>query len=85
MKRITTKQAAQMLDVSEQAIRMMIQLEKIPGAICYGPKCRRTYIITDEQVKNLMKGESHAKGENVCDRGADGFARRVRTGGDINI
>lgn len=56
MKRITTKEAAQMLNVGEQAIRMMVQLEKIPGAICYGPKSRRTYIITDEQIKNLMKG-----------------------------
>lgn len=56
MKRITTKQAAQMLNVGEQAIRMMIQLGKIPGAICYGPKAHRTYIITDEQVINLMKG-----------------------------
>ena len=56
MKRITTKEAAQMLNVGEQAIRMMVQLEKIPGAICYGPKSHRTYIITDEQIKNLMKG-----------------------------
>lgn len=58
MRRITTKQAAQMLNVGEQAIRMMIQLNKIPGAICYGPKTRRTYILTDEQIKNFMKGEA---------------------------
>lgn len=58
MKRITTKEAARMMDVGEQAIRMMIQLGKIPGAICYGPKCRRTYILTDEQITNLMKGET---------------------------
>lgn len=58
MKRITTKEAARMMCVGEQAIRMMIQLGKIPGAICYGPKCRRTYILTDEQIKNLMKGEA---------------------------
>ena len=58
MKRITTKEAARMMDVGEQAIRMMIQLGKIPGAICYGPKCRRTYILTDEQIKNLMKGDA---------------------------
>ena len=56
MKRITTKEAAQMLNVGEQAVRMMCQLGTIPGAICYGPKHRRTYIITDEQIKNLMKG-----------------------------
>lgn len=57
MKRITIKQAAQMMEVSEQAARMMVQLEKIPGAICYGPKHRRTYYITDEQIEKFMKGE----------------------------
>lgn len=57
MKRITTKEAARMMNVGEQAVRMMVQLEKIPGAICYGPKHHRTYIITDEQIKKLMKGE----------------------------
>lgn len=58
MKRITTKEAARMLGVGEQACRMMIQLEKIPGAFCYGKLPRRTYFITDEQVRNLMKGET---------------------------
>lgn len=58
MKRITTKEAARMLNVGEQAIRMMVQLDKIPGAICYGSKARRTYIITDEQITNLMKGDT---------------------------
>lgn len=58
MKRITTKEAARMMDVGEQAIRMMVQLGKIPGAICYGPRNHRTYILTDEQIKNLMKGET---------------------------
>ena len=56
MKKITTKEAARMMDVGEQAIRMMIQLGKIPGAICYGSKNHRTYILYDEQIKNLMKG-----------------------------
>ena len=58
MKRITTKEAARMMNVGEQAIRMMVQIGKIPGAICYGPKCHRTYVLTDEQIKNLMKGET---------------------------
>ena len=58
MKRLTIKEAAQMMGASEQAVRMMVQLEKIPGAVCYGPKHRRTYWITDEQIKNLMKGET---------------------------
>jgi len=57
MKRITTKEAAQMLNVGEQAVRMMIQLGKIPGAFCYGSKNHRTYILTDEQIKKIMKGE----------------------------
>lgn len=56
MKRITIKEAARMMNVGEQQIRVMVQLEKIPGAFCYGPKGRRTYIITDEQITNLMKG-----------------------------
>lgn len=58
MKRITIKEAARMMNVGEQQIRIMVQLEKIPGAFCYGPKGRRTYIITDEQITNLMKGVS---------------------------
>lgn len=58
MSRITTKQAAQRMQCGEQQIRMMIQLDKIPGAFCYGPKHRRTYFITDEHVENLMKGET---------------------------
>lgn len=58
MKRISIREAARMLNVGEQAVRMMVQLDKIPGAICYGSKNHRTYILTDEQIKNLMKGES---------------------------
>ncbi|MBQ1293170.1 MAG: hypothetical protein IIY21_03985 [Clostridiales bacterium] len=57
MGRITTKQAARMLNVGEQAIRMMIQLDKIPGAICYGSKAHRVYIVTEEQITKLMEGE----------------------------
>lgn len=57
MRRITTKEAARMMNVGEQAVRMMVQLGKIPGAICYGSKSHRTYIITDVQVKKIMKGE----------------------------
>jgi len=57
MKRITTKQAAQMMGISEQGLRMMIQLGRIPGASCGGSKARRSYYITDEQVQKIMKGE----------------------------
>ena len=56
MKRITIKEAAQMMNCGEQQIRMMIQLDKIPGAFCYGPKHRRTYYITDQQVRAVMEG-----------------------------
>lgn len=56
MKRITVEEAARRMGVAVQGVRMMIQLEKIPGAFCYGSKHRRTYYITDEQVKNLMEG-----------------------------
>ena len=58
MKRITTDQASEMMGVAVQGVRKMIQLGKIPGAFCYGPKYKRTYYITDEQVKNLMKGDT---------------------------
>lgn len=57
MRKISIKEAADMLGVCEQQVRIMVQRDKIPGATCHGPKCRRTYYITDEQVTNLMKGE----------------------------
>lgn len=56
MERITVEEAARRMGVAVQGVRMMIQLEKIPGAFCYGSKHRRTYYITDEQVKKLMEG-----------------------------
>lgn len=56
MRRITTKEAAQMMQISEQAVRMMIQFGRIPGASCGGSRARRSYFVTDEQIANLMKG-----------------------------
>jgi hypothetical protein len=56
MKKITIKQASDRAGVSEQAMRVMIQHGVIAGAKCYGPKCRRTYYITDTQLTNFMKG-----------------------------
>ena len=56
MKRITPKQAAQMMECGEQQIRMMVQLGKIPGAFCTGSRPRRTYYIYDEQIEKLKKG-----------------------------
>jgi len=59
MKRITIKEAANMMDCGEQQIRVLVQLGKIPGAFCTGPKCRRTYYIYDTQIENLQKGKIH--------------------------
>jgi len=56
MKKISIKEAAQLLGVCEQQVRVMVQRNKIPGATCHGPKCRKTYYITDEQVTRFMKG-----------------------------
>lgn len=56
MERITVKKAADMMNCGEQQVRVMVQLEKIPGAFCYGPKHRRTYYITDQQVRAVMEG-----------------------------
>lgn len=56
MKKITIKTASEMAGVSVQAMRVMIQNGLIAGATCYGPKARRTYYVTDEHIKNFMKG-----------------------------
>lgn len=56
MKKITIKEAADMAGVCVQAMRVMIQNGLIDGATCYGPKHRRTYYVTDEHIKNFMKG-----------------------------
>ena len=60
MNKITVKEAARRAGVSQQALRVMIQEHVIDGAKCYGPKCRRTYYVTDEQMDNFMKG-GHGK------------------------
>ena len=56
MNKITVKQAANMAGVSPQALRVMIQEKVIDGAKCYGPKGRKTYYVTDDQMINFMKG-----------------------------
>ena len=53
MKKITIEAAADMAGVSQQAMRVMIQHGVIKGATCYGPKYRRTYYVTDAQIKTL--------------------------------
>ena len=54
--RLTIKQAAGIMNVGEQQLRIMIQRGKIPGAFCSGSKARRSYFITDTQVERVMKG-----------------------------
>lgn len=56
MARITVKEAARRMQCGEQQVRMLCQLNKIPGAFCTGPKGRRTYYIYDNQIENLQKG-----------------------------
>lgn len=58
MKQISIKEAAHMMGVAEQFVRVSIFAGKIPGAYKIegsGGK-RGKYYITDEQIKNLMKG-----------------------------
>ena len=55
--RLTIKQAAEIMNVGEQQLRIMIQRGKIPGAFYGGSKERRSYFITREQVERLMRGE----------------------------
>ena len=54
---LTIKEAAKLLNVGVQAVRIMIQQNKIPGACCYGSDNHRTYYITDAQIERFMKGD----------------------------
>lgn len=54
--RISVAKAAEMLGVSEQAVRVMMAKRQIDIGIVAGTKAKRTYIIFDEKVKAL-KGE----------------------------
>ena len=59
-RRITIKEASQMMQVPEQYVRVCIYAGKIPGAFYLEGKNgkRGTYYITDVQVQNIMKGET---------------------------
>ena len=63
MKKLSIKEAAQLMQTSEQAVRMMIQLGRIAGATCYGSKKHRTYYITDEQIFNMTQGYKGEQGD----------------------
>lgn len=55
---ISIKEASRMMQKPEQFVRVSIFAGKIPGAYKIEGKNgkRGQYYITDEQVKNLMKG-----------------------------
>lgn len=57
MRKIGIREASDMMGISEQCLRVMIQNNAIPGAICYGSKKRRTYYLTDEIIENVTRGE----------------------------
>ena len=75
MKRISIKEAARLMQTSEQAVRVMIQRNRISGATCYGTKKRQAYYITDEQVFNMMRGGIRDEEESTEKRlnGTNGF------------
>jgi hypothetical protein len=54
MERITVKQAAALVGVEEQSMRQMINHGLLGRVI--KRKTRNTYYITDEMVKEFMKG-----------------------------
>lgn len=58
MKQISIREAAHMMGVAEQFLRVSIFAGKIPGAYKIEGKNgkRGKYYITDEQITNLMKG-----------------------------
>lgn len=54
--RITVEQAAAMLGISPQGVRIQMQRHQIDIGYIAGTKEKRTYIIFEEKVKQL-KGE----------------------------
>ena len=55
MRRLTIKEAAQILQASEQEVRMLITLGRIPGATYTGEKQRKTYYIYDTQIESFAQ------------------------------
>ena len=60
-RRITIKEASRMMQVTEQHLRVSISAKKIPGAYYLEGRNgkRRTYFITEAQVKNMMEGKTN--------------------------
>lgn len=57
MRKITIKEAAGIMQISEQCLRMMIRRGCFPGAIVSGTEKKRTYYLTDVMVENIMNGK----------------------------
>lgn len=55
MRRLSIKEAAQILQTSEQEVRMLITLNRIPGATYTGEGQRKTYYIYDTQIDNFAQ------------------------------
>lgn len=60
MSRISIKEAAGRMEISEQCLRMMIKGGKIPGAIMSGSKARRSYYLTEAIIDNAIQGRVNA-------------------------
>ena len=57
MKKLSIREAALMLQTSEQGVRELIKKGAIKGAAWYGSEKHRNYYITDGQITAYMKGE----------------------------
>jgi len=60
MSKITIKEAASIMQISEQCLRMMIKAGKIPGAIMSGSEKRRSYYLTEAIIDNAIQGRVNA-------------------------
>ena len=58
MTRIKLEEAAELLQIPAQAIRVQMQRKKLPIGFIYENKGRFTYVIYRERVEQFMKGET---------------------------
>lgn len=56
MERITVKEAAEMLGVSEQAVRIMMQKKMVNIGFVVQAKDKKRYLIYRERVEKEIKG-----------------------------
>lgn len=54
--RITTKEASKILGITEQMLRISMQMGLIDIGFVYGNGRRKTYIIYEEKVRRLRNG-----------------------------